>query len=75
MNERISVEKDFSHELGEINNKLMQLENGRIYELSHVSGDGTLCTNAKQLRELIVDLLMKIEGKKPTFEEELSKYF
>lgn len=75
MNEQIDIKKVFSNELGNINNKLNQLENGRVYEMSQVPSDGNLRTNVCQLREMIVDLLMKLEGKKPTLEEELRKYF
>lgn len=52
----------YSNELGNIRNKLDQLERGRIYELSHVPMDGYLETNIKQLRTMIGELLGKIQN-------------
>lgn len=56
-----SISKEYSHELLKISNKLKQLENGRIYELSGAQMDGYLATNILQLRELLNDLLQKIQ--------------
>lgn len=56
------IPKRYSHELGEIANKLDQLENGRVYELSRATMDGYLATNIKQLRRMIAELLDKIQN-------------
>lgn len=67
------ISKKYSHELNEIGNKLRQLENGRIYELSNATMDGYLATNIGQLRSMIEDLLSKIQNGKDGTSEELAK--
>lgn len=74
MSGQIDIRKHFSKELCDIYNKLSQLENKRIYELSSNQADGCLDHNISQLRDMLSDLLMKIEGKRPSFEEQLSEY-
>lgn len=71
----IDLERDFSHELNDIGNRLRRMEDGRVYELSGVKMDGYLATNVAKLREAIEDLLLKIEGKKPSTKEMLRQYF
>ena len=56
------ITDEYSHEILDIRNKLNQLENGRIYELSDAKMDGYLATNISELRELIIDLLYKIQS-------------
>ena len=56
------ITDEYSHEILDIRNKLNQLENGRIYELSGAKMDGYLATNISELRELIIDLLYKIQS-------------
>lgn len=71
----INLRRDFSHELGEITYRLQCMEGGRVYELSQVPGDGSLATNVAKLKEELADLFAKIEGRKPSAEEELRRYF
>ena len=56
------ISKEYSHELNEINHKLETMERGRVYELSGAQMDGYLATNVSQLREMISDLLNKIQN-------------
>lgn len=71
----INLCRDFSHELGEITYRLQCMESGRVYELSRAPGDGSLATNVVKLREELADLFAKIEGRKPSAQEELRRYF
>lgn len=66
------ISKRYSHELGDIENKLNQLENGRIYELSNATMDGYLATNIRQLRKMIAELLDKIQNDEEGFSERIS---
>ncbi|WP_238884491.1 hypothetical protein [Clostridium sp. YIM B02551] len=61
MDKIIDIKKNYIHELNRITNKLNQLENGRVYELSKVKSDGSIVTNVCQLREMIDKLLGMIE--------------
>ena len=63
----------YSHELNEISNKLNQMERGRVYELSRAQMDGYLATNVTQLREMIADLLHKIQNGEDGTAEELAE--
>lgn len=63
----------YSHELNEITNKLNQMERGRVYELSRAQMDGYLATNVTQLREMIADLLHKIQNGEDGTAEELAE--
>lgn len=56
------ISEEYSHEINDIKNKLNQLERGRIYELSRVPMDGYLATNIEQLRDMLNDLLNKIQN-------------
>ena len=56
------ISDEYSHELNDISNKLAQMERGRIYELSGAQMDGYLATNVSQLKEMINDLLNKIQN-------------
>ena len=75
MNEQEKVAVRFSHELNEIENKLRQMESGRVYELSNAQMDGYLANNVSQLREMINDLVAKIDGDRPSFAEKISVLF
>lgn len=66
------VEK-YSNELCAIYNKLQQLESGRVYELTEAKMDGYLSTNAQQLREMICDLLCKIQEGKDGIKEQIKR--
>lgn len=67
------ISECYSHELNEISNKLNQMERGRIYELSGAQMDGYLATNVTQLREMIADLLHKIQNGEDGTAEELAE--
>lgn len=56
------ISEEYRHEINDIKNKLNQLERGRIYELSRVPMDGYLATNIEQLRNMLNDLLNKIQN-------------
>lgn len=63
----------YSNEIKQINNKLEQLEQGRIYELSKVKTDGFLATNIKQLRKMLIDLAHKIQNGEDGSSEKLEQ--
>lgn len=66
--------KEYSHELNEINYKLEKMERGRIYELSGAQMDGYLATNAKQLKEMINDLLYKIQNGEEGMSKQIANF-
>ena len=47
---KIDITQKYNREILEIKNKLNQLEQGRIYELSRAQMDGYLATNIGQLK-------------------------
>lgn len=61
MEKKIDVIKKYEHEILNIKNKLNQLENGRVYEITNAKMDGYLAKNIEQLRDMLTDLLYKIE--------------
>ena len=63
----------YSLEIKRINEKLEQLEQGRVYELSQVKSDGLLATNIKQLRMMLVDMVCKIQGGEEGSSEKLAE--
>ena len=67
------ISKRYSHELSDIANKLTQLENGRIYELTSATMDGYLATNIVQLRKMFAELLEKIQNDEEGFSERIGK--
>lgn len=69
------IKKRFSQELNQIGDKLQQLEEGRVYELTQVRADGSLQHNTQELRTMISELLAKIDTNAPSFEEDLNQYF
>lgn len=75
MNHKVDVIKRYEHEIMNIKNKLNQLEKGRVYEISKAKMDGYLATNIEQLKEMIVDLLYKIENDEESIGEEISREF
>lgn len=68
-----SIKDEYSHELLDIQNKLSQIEKGRVLELSRANMDGSLSHNIQQLREMIADLLGKIQNGKDGTNTELAK--
>lgn len=73
MSKVVDVSDKYSSEILKIKNKLNQLEKGHIYELTGVKMDGYLSNNIGQLRDLINDLLYKIEYNKESINEKISK--
>lgn len=67
----IDIEKRYSHEILDISNKLKQLEEGRVYEITNYKGDGYIYTNVTQLKEMLNGLLNKIEYNKDSFTESI----
>ncbi|WP_242260729.1 MULTISPECIES: hypothetical protein [unclassified Bacillus cereus group] len=71
----IDVRHAYSTEVLEINNKLKQLENGRILEISRANMDGSLAHNIQSLREMLNDLFNKIEYGKDSIGDEIATLF
>ena len=71
----VDVSDRFSSEIMRINNKLNQLEKGRIYEITGGKMDGYLSANIEQLEESLNDLLYKIEYNKESDNERISREF
>ena len=67
------ISKRYSSELLNISNKLNQLERGRIYELSRAQMDGYLSTNISQLKDMLNDLLGKIQNDGKSQDEKMSE--
>lgn len=65
----------YGHEINDISNKLESLKKNRVYELSGVCQDGSLCKNIEKLENSFNDLLNKIQNGEKGFQEEISKYF
>ncbi|WP_350303545.1 hypothetical protein [Bacillus pumilus] len=66
-----TISKRYSRELSEIKNKLDDLKNERIYELTKTRNDGYLRTNIEQLEKLLEKLFFKIDNGGPSIDEEL----
>lgn len=67
------ISERYRHELLDIENKFVQLENNRIYELSNATMDGYLATNIAQLRKMFAELLDKIQNDEEGFSERIGK--
>lgn len=65
------IAERYDCELSYINDKLNQLERGRIYELSRAQMDGYLATNIKQLKDMLNDLLNKIQNDEQSQNEKI----
>ncbi|GGF76716.1 hypothetical protein GCM10010912_22290 [Paenibacillus albidus] len=67
----VDVSGVYNLEISKIKNLLSDLENGRIYDLhKHVKAYGSLQTKVEQLKEMLNDLVHKVEyGKKSTADE------
>ncbi len=75
MDKKVDVRNKYTRELLNIKNKLNQLEKGRIYDLTNAQMDGYLSTNIKQLREMMEDLIYKIEYDEESDGERLRKVY
>ena len=58
------ITEKYSCEWNRISEKIRQLEEGRIKELSGLDYDGFLSTNIQQLKNMLADLLDKIQNGK-----------
>jgi|GEM_PF-2280183 len=75
MEKKIDVIVKYNHELLHIKNKLNQLESERVYDLSNIKMDGYLSRYIKELREMIADLLYKIEYGVESISEEIKREY
>ena len=73
MSEKLGITRKYSREILDIENKLRELENGRIYELTRAGGDGYLATNVKTLRKMLNELIVKIDNQSPSTNDELAE--
>lgn len=73
--EKLGITKKYSREIQDILNKLSDLENGRIYELTKAQMDGYLATNIVQLRKMFKELISKIDNQEPSINDELGALF
>lgn len=71
----VNVMDRYSHEINEIKNRLIQLENGKVYDLTNCKGDGYLSTHIQKLESQLNELLLKIEFDKPGIQEKIGSYF
>lgn len=69
-----NISDRYNREIGKIDSKLNQLENKRVYELNGSMSDGSLETNIEQLREMIGDLLDKIQNDRESMAEEIGRH-
>ena len=69
------IKEKYGYELNEISNKLNQIEAGRIYENGGSKMDGSLAANIKQLRNMIAELLSKIQNGKAGVDVRIAKLF
>ncbi|WP_096550899.1 hypothetical protein [Ureibacillus thermosphaericus] len=72
---KIDIINKYTREVQDIKNKLKDLEKGRIYELSNAKMDGYLATNIIQLRNMIRELISKIEYGEDSINDQLSQLF
>lgn len=72
---KINLRKIYTFEIQKITNKLHDLEEGRIYEFTKYGQDGYLSTNISKLKEMLNDLLHKIEFGENSIKDELNDLF
>jgi hypothetical protein len=59
---RLLKPKRFHREVENIDNKLKELESGRIYEITGDKMDGDLASNIVQLRMMINSLIQRMDS-------------
>lgn len=72
---RLGIFEKYRHEIEEIEYKLSNLENNRYYEHTGAKMDGSVSTNAQQLRKMIRELLLKIDKQAPSNDDEMASLF
>lgn len=72
---QVDITGRYSHEIQDIANRLRQLENNRIYELTGAQMDGYLATNIAQLRKKIAELIAKVEYGEESFTDKIAVIF
>jgi len=75
MDKKVGIKNKYRSELMQIKNKLNQLEKGRVYDLTKAQMDGYLSTNIEQLRDMLEDLIYKIEYDKESIDEKVRKAY
>jgi hypothetical protein len=69
----MDISKRYSIELNKINNHLMDLEKGHIYELTKTPGTPSCATLAQHLKEDIASLVDLIQNDKPGVAEKVAE--
>ena len=69
----MDISKRYSIELNKINNHLMDLEKGHIYELTKSPGTPSCATLAQHLKEDIASLVDLIQNDKPGVAEKVAE--
>lgn len=69
----VDIFDKYRHEISKINNTLIDLERGKVYEIDRVPGVPKCSTIAERLRNDISDLLTKINNNEEGFLEVVSK--
>ncbi|KZR56954.1 hypothetical protein [Pseudobacillus badius] len=70
-----SILERYSQEIQDIMNQLTDLENNRYYENTGHRQDGSVSTNAQQLKKKIKELLIKIEKQSPSDLDQMAELF
>jgi hypothetical protein len=69
----MDISKRYGIELNKINNHLMDLEKGHIYELTKTPGTPSCATLAQHLKEDIASLVDLIQNDKPGVAEKVAE--
>ncbi|USL32924.1 hypothetical protein [Priestia megaterium] len=75
MSEKLGITDKYRMEIQKIGNKLRELENEQVYNLSGNQSHGYLATNASQLREMFEELINKIDNQAPSIGDKFNEYF
>lgn len=75
MSEKLGITEKYRMEIQKIGIKLRELENNEVFELSGYQRDGYLATNVGQLRDMIEELIYKIDNQAPSVGDEFTEYF
>jgi len=75
MSKKLGIADKYGREIEDIANKLRDLENNRIIELTQANMDGSLATNVQQLRKMLNELINKIDNQAPSINDDLDDLF